>query len=96
MKKIFYWFIRLFLWFVSGFGLFDLVLQISSGGSDYMHPYAPYSFGGIERKKFLELYKKERAGNSIISDNIKINFNGAALVYRYFLSPWEKDYNHNR
>lgn len=59
MKKILKWLIRFFLWIFSGFGLFNSVLNFV-GGSDYLHPFAPYSFGGFNRRDFLLLLKRQK------------------------------------
>jgi hypothetical protein len=33
---------------------------MSTYGWDILHPFAPYSYGGVRRKRFLVLYRKRR------------------------------------
>lgn len=71
MKKIIKWLIRFFFWIFSGFGLFNKVL-VFVGGSDYLHPFAPYSFGGFKRRDFLLLLKKQKNGDIIGHQTIEL------------------------
>ena len=62
--RIFKWFCRLFLWIFSFFGLFQKRLDFA-GGWDTLHPWALYSFGGLSRKDFLILWRREKRGELI-------------------------------
>lgn len=107
MRKILKWFIRLFLWVFSGFGLLNKVL-VFVGGTDYLHPFAPYSFGGFNRRDFLLLLKrqknKEVIGHQMVDlykyESLRENVSRQKFlevnererfVYNYFLSPWKKN-----
>jgi len=52
------------MWFFSGFGLFNKLLYLKNG-SDYLHSFSPYSFGGIKKSDFLRLYKNSEYGNPV-------------------------------
>lgn len=69
MKKILLFFVRLFLWMVSGFGCFDKRLEFTTGW-DTLHPFAKFSFGGIERGDFLAFYEKQEGNNKLSTEEV--------------------------
>lgn len=104
------WFWRLFQWIISGLGLFDRVLYLKNG-SDFLPTLSPYSLGGIPRKQFLQLYSLGRVPvekehyqakygcntyRQVSREAFLKSHQRSAYAYRYFLSPWQKDHNHNR
>lgn len=110
MKNKIKWLIRLFMWFLGGFGVVSLKLDFI-GGSDYIHPFAPYSFEGIKRKTFFELMIRKKCGEVLGRQTIELHKYGALhleisrekfleigehsrIAYQYFLSPWKINYNH--
>lgn len=47
-------------------------------GWDTLHPFAPFSYGGIPRKKFLVLYRRMNRGLKISSDDYHRAQNGSS------------------
>jgi len=97
MKRL-KWFGRFILWILSGFGFFDKILYLQHG-SDYLHPFSPYSFGGLRRGDFLELYnssdQSNPAPNLLLQKRLGKEWgNRAKFTYQNFLSPWRINHNY--